>query len=136
MKIDIGDTEKLEVALKDAQKRARIHLLGARDIQESAAEVDKKLDEVRIAKVHRQGTIVIIDPYRVCSSYRYSAATTQAVLERGKEKWFLVDIGRVRCRQISYGSVSEDPEIHIPLTRQLAGFLVRTLGFIPFWKEG
>ena len=132
MKIDIRNTEKLEAALTDAQKRARVHLLRARDIQESAVEVDKILDEARIEKIHRQGTLVIIDPYRVCNSYRYSAATTQAVLERGKEKWFLVNVGRVRCRTISYGSVSEDPEIHIPLTRQLAVSLARTAGFLSF----
>ena len=137
MKIDIANTEKLEAALKDAQKRARVHLLKASDIREIASEVDKKLDEANVPKSCRQGITVTIDPYRVCKSYGYYyPKTTVAELKHGKEKWFVTAIERTDCKIIAYGSDREPPEITLPLTRPLAASLVRTLGFIPFWKEG
>lgn len=136
MKIDIGNSEKLQVALKDVQKRARERLLTVSDIQKAAVEVERKLDESRIPKTHRQGTTVTVDPYRVSHSYTYpNPESTQAVLKRGKEKWFLTDVYRSECRSISNGSASEDPKIHIPLTRRLAEIWAHNAGFSPFWKE-
>ena len=137
MKIDIGNTEKLQVSLKDAQKRARVRLLTVSDIQKAAVEVERKLHESKIPKTYWQGITVSVDPYRVSHSYDYpNPESTQAVLERGKEKWFLVDVFRGGCRSVSNGSASEDPKIHIPLTRQLAETWAHNAGFSPFWKEG
>lgn len=135
MKIAIENEEKVQAALDQAQKRARRRLLSASHLQEAMLEAEEKLKEAKVFKKFWRGTQVTVDPYRVSLSYGYPAESTYAVLERGKEKWFVVGIGRGWCDKIHFGSVRMPPRVSLPFTRQVAERLARTAGFIPVWTQ-
>ena len=106
MKINIDNTEKLAIAIKEAEGRATERTVEARDIQYILNEVG---DGIPKAKLH--GTKVYYSGARhFAKSYKYRPNSTHWAAENIKGKWYVTDIHRDVCPNRRVNTVIEYSE--------------------------
>jgi hypothetical protein len=125
MKTNVSNKEKIAAALEAVQEKCSARLLSAEDITKSAEGAEKKLDLVGVPKAMRPGTRVVIDRYRVPNSYNYRADATKAVLTRGASGWFLSEVWRAPCGNVSLGNNFAPDHISIPESPELLAAILR-----------
>ena len=97
IKINKGNTGKIEDAIKAAEGRATARTINAGWIMNSVERVE---DALNIPKTHMKGIRVDVDPHAQSfpRAYKYTPESTQfTAIHNGKE-WELTDISRRPCR--------------------------------------
>lgn len=93
MKINIDNTEKLTVAIKEAEGKATARTITPKMIQHVLYEVG---DGITKAKLH--GTTVHYDGgEHFANAYKYRPESTHWKAENIKGKWYITDIYRDTC---------------------------------------
>lgn len=113
MKINIKNTEKLAEAIASAEVRCSARTISAKDIQNAAAHIEKKLANI-LAKKDWPGIKYTIDlNAQVFRGYRGIPESTKFTLERFSSGWFVTDIyrGRTECSRKNEARLTESQKI-------------------------
>jgi len=96
MKIKITATAAITEALKSANGKATSFAITApADIYALANRAEAILDARGVANVNRTGaTVTLIPAGPAAASYKYAAASTRIVLQRGSKDWYLIEAKR------------------------------------------
>lgn len=93
MKINIDNTEKLNIAIKEAEGRATARTITAEQIQYILHEVSEGITKPRL-----HGTKVVYDgAQHFPSAYRHRPDSTHWAAENIKGKWYVTQIWRGTC---------------------------------------
>lgn len=109
-----SNREEIKAAIDVAQGRAKARTIRAWDVLEASRYIEMWADTY-VPKVHQPGIRVHVDPWfqKVSASYakKGKMLSTQFILERGSEHWFLVDVVRGQVKKTWFkweGLESED----------------------------
>lgn len=128
MKININDKEKVQAAIRDMEKKARVRLFDVDRIGPAIEATEKRLEGLGVAKKYWIGCRIHFQPERVPNKYATKGAAygTYAIVERFSSGWFLVGVSRDRCESASYGCpefemlmLSDTAKTHIPIAWKL-----------------
>lgn len=86
--------EKTKKLLEEKQKLARTRKADIDDVLNAIKHAENKLLNLNIPKKYWKGSRVIVNPEKVCNSYKYSAEGTFVTIERKSKKWEVVGIFR------------------------------------------
>lgn len=97
MKINIKNTEKLAEAIASAEVRCSARTISAKDIQNAAAHIEKKLANI-LAKKDWPGIKFNIDlnAQTFPGAYKGIPESTKFTLERFSSGWFVTEVYRGR----------------------------------------
>jgi len=96
MKINIDDKERVKAILDTVQVHCKARLVSWIDIKQWADKVEKRLEDLGVAKSRRKGTVFTWREGVHCNSYWYTPVT-EIILVRGSgsaPKWFMTKCGR------------------------------------------
>lgn len=93
MKINIDNIEKLTAAIKEAEGRATVRTITAKDIQYVLHEIEDGIAKKKMSgtKVHYTGA------QHFPNAYKYRPESTHWVAENVNGKWYVTDIYRDTC---------------------------------------
>ena len=96
IKINKGNTGKIEDAIKAAEGRATARTINAGWIMNSVERVE---DALNIPKTHMKGIRVDVDPHAQSfpRAYKYTPESTQFSAEYNGKEWVLTGIWRGAC---------------------------------------
>ena len=99
MKISINDSEKLNAAIKEVERRSHVRTITAEKIRDVLDQVDDRLKLVS-TKIDAIGTMVFCDPnaQHFPSAYHGIPESTHFVAELTRTGWKVVSIDRGICR--------------------------------------
>lgn len=97
MNININSIEKIEKALNEANGKLQ-NTLDSYDIQKHAIKTEKKISGL-LTKAQKKGMRIKINGFSgsLAKSYKYKLEFTYAILHRGTNDWFVVEVGRNSC---------------------------------------
>ena len=95
MRINITNKEKIEAALAEVQKLSQVRMIGYQDILDAVKYSEEKLSNILLKK-DWVGLKVQADPnaQQFPNAYKYRPESTQFVLEKGVNDWFLTRLER------------------------------------------
>lgn len=115
--IIINDTNKdrITAAIQEAEGKASVRTITYKDIVRSVQRIEKRLG---IPKKCMEGVMYNVDVHaqNFPKSYKYSAESTQFVIEFSKRKWRLISVERYYTRTAGHDS-SASPCPKRPRTR-------------------
>ena len=93
MKINIDNTEKLTIAIKEAEGKATARTIKASDIQYILHDISEGIPKAKLhgTKVHYDGA------QHFPNAYKYRAESTHWSAENIKGKWYVTSISRGTC---------------------------------------
>lgn len=113
--VSIDNTQALDATIQAVVGRATTWTHSAEDIQEAAAEAERRLEAIRIPKSERIGiTAVSLTAGPSSISYRNSVRGSRAVLRRSGKGWQLVGF-EIEARHPKQGS-----RLEIQISQDLA----------------
>lgn len=104
MRIWLNNSERVNVALKAVEGRARVRRLLHSDLIAAAEKADEVMSDLRIPIARRVYSQIIIEPETVPLSYSglpYGTAATLQVNSTGE--WYLTALSRKGCKRASGG---------------------------------
>ena len=97
MKIGVQEAWKISAILQEVQSRAKERTLSAEEIGYAAEKAESRLDKAGLPACHRKGVRVELGHHKLPNSYKWRAAGTMATLERGRSRWYVVELKRDVC---------------------------------------
>ena len=113
MKINIGNTEKIERALHTVQARCTVNTLEPADLISLCAQAEHSLNAMGIPQARMAGAAIGYCPAGpTAASYKYPQGATGVSLIRGNSTWFLNHVARedVYPKEEEYRRLSLTPE--------------------------
>lgn len=97
MRINVKNTQEVQKALDEVQKRCSQRTLDANDITNFITKAEEKLISILPKKYWQGVRVAIFENFggRVPSSYKGMPMATEVTLERGSKDWFIIDIKRL-----------------------------------------
>ncbi len=98
MKINTNNEKKLQKAINKSQSRAHVRMISPDDVTDAVERIERKLAGM-LFKKDWKGLMFRIDPHAShFYAYRYPPESTQFLLERGANGWFMVGCYRDRVQ--------------------------------------
>jgi hypothetical protein len=94
--------------LASAQKGCSARLLESADVDAAIRGAEKKLADLGIAKKAWLGCKIIMQPEKVCNSYRQRAEGTSVTLVRAATVWQIESVARIACGKKAHGDYRND----------------------------
>jgi hypothetical protein len=94
--------------LAQAQKGCSARLLESADVSAAIRDAEKKLSDLGISKKAWLGCKIVMQPEKVCNSYRQRAEGTGVTLVRAATVWQIESVARVACGKKAHGGYRND----------------------------
>ena len=108
MKINVENIEKVNEAIKKAEKKATTRTVRYDQIVHAVSKAERKLHELEIPKKYWEACIISLEPDQVPNSYRGIAEGTFVDIIRYPSGWFVTYIGRSKTGSRSFGLPRRD----------------------------
>lgn len=96
MKINTNNREKIEKALEEVQKKAKVRTIDVADLINEIKKIEKRLHSLNIKMKDWKGVKFCCSPHMTPfpGAYKGRPEGTEFIVERGSGAWFIVDISR------------------------------------------